>query len=109
MISINYQKRKNSELFKSFEESNSLFLSKVQNFIPIYKRFFNLNENNYNAINLNNKWYISSINPKGKNDDDNNNLFNCKIKNVENNKVKDKRLANAKGKIPTRRLVSAII
>jgi len=89
MITINYQKRKNTELFKNFEEPNSLFLSKTQNYIPIYTRFFNLNENNYNSINLNNKWYISNISPEG-NIEDNDNLFMCRIKNIETNKVKDK-------------------
>jgi|694.fasta_scaffold32487_6 hypothetical protein len=94
MISINYQKRKNTELFKRFEESDSLFLSKIQNYIPIYTRFFNLNDTNYNSINLNNKWYISNIEPKGDSRDNeeevNHNLFNCRIKNIETNKVKDK-------------------
>ena len=94
MISINYQKRKNTELFKRFEEPDSLFLSKTQNYIPIYTRFFNLNDTNYNSINLNNKWYISNIEPKGDSHDNeedvNHNLFNCRIKNVETNKVKDK-------------------
>ena len=61
MITINYQKRKNIELFKKFEEETSLFLSKTQNYIPIYNRFFDANETNYNNINLNNKWYISNI------------------------------------------------
>jgi hypothetical protein len=87
MITINYQKRKNAELFSSFERQNSLFLSNTQNFIPIYKRFFNLNDNNYNSINLNNKWYISSIKDQI---GDSNNLFHCRIKNIETNKVKDK-------------------
>jgi len=87
MININYQKRKNSDLFKCFEESTSLFLSKTQNFIPIYTRFFNLNESNFNNINLNNKWYISSI---GEQIEDNDNLFTCKVKNFETNKVKDR-------------------
>ena len=89
MITINYQKRKNTELFKHFEEPTSLFLSKAQNYIPIYTRFFNLNDNNYNNINLNNKWYISSINPEGY-IEDNDNLFMCRIKNIDSNKVKDK-------------------
>ena len=62
MVNLNYQKRKNAELFKSLEDSNSLFLSKTQNYIPIYKRFFDLNETNYNNVNLNHKWYISSVN-----------------------------------------------
>ena len=62
MIKVNYQKRKNTELFKSLEDPDSLFLSKPQNYIPVYNKFFELNESNYNNINLNHKWYISSIN-----------------------------------------------
>jgi len=87
MITINYQKRKNTELFKRFEEPSSLFLSKTQNYIPIYTRFFNLNDTNYNNINLNNKWFISNVIEQI---EDNDNLFMCRIKNVENNKVKDR-------------------
>jgi hypothetical protein len=89
MISINYQKRKNIELFKQFEEPTSLFLSKTQNYIPIYARFFNLNDTNYNSINFNNKWFISSIN-NNTNNEENNNLFICRIKNIDNSKVKDR-------------------
>jgi len=89
MISINYQKRKNIELFKQFEEPTSLFLSKTQNYIPIYARFFNLNDTNYNSINFNNKWFISSIN-NDTNNEENNNLFICRIKNIDNSKVKDR-------------------
>ena len=93
MININYQKRKNTDLFKHVEESNSLYLTKTQNYIPIYTRFFNLNDTNYNSINLNNKWFISNIEPK-ENADINNfedrNLFKCRIKNIDTNKVKDR-------------------
>lgn len=89
MISINYQKRKNIELFKRFEEPNLLFLSKTQNYIPIYSRFFNLNDTNYNNINLNNKWFISNVESKI---EDNDNLFNCRIKNMDTNKVKDREI-----------------
>jgi hypothetical protein len=97
---INYQKRKNIELFKRFEEPSTLFLSKPQNYIPIYSRFFNVNETNYNSINLNNKWYISNIEGHEKDnennednedkDDYNDNIFMCRLKNVDTNKVKDK-------------------
>ena len=99
MININYQKRKNTELFKGLESSTSLFLSKTQNYIPIYNRFFSLNDTNYNNINLNHKWYISSINEDDKNEDinksedsnnDYNKLYSCRIKNINTNKVKDK-------------------
>jgi len=87
MVEINYQKRKNVELFKSLENSKSLYLSKTQNYIPIYKRFFELNDTNWNSINLNHKWYISGIKES---DEENRNLFNCKIKNINTQKTKDK-------------------
>jgi hypothetical protein len=87
MLNVNYQKRKNTELFKSLENSNFLHLSNAQNYIPIYNKFFSLNETNFNSINLNNKWYIDSINESYK---ENFHLFNCKLKNIINNKVKDK-------------------
>jgi len=87
MIEVNYQKRKNVELFKSLEDPESLFLSNTQNYIPIYTKFFSLNETNYNSINLNHKWYISSIHKSSDNDY---NLYNCRIKNIVNNKTKDK-------------------
>jgi len=90
-INLNYLKRKNAELFKSLEEPNSLFLSKAQNYIPLYNKFFSLNETNYNSINLNHKWYISSVQPKDK-DDENKNLYNCRIKNINSQKTKDKEL-----------------
>ena len=35
MINVNYQKRKNLELFKCLEKPESLFLSNAQNYIPI--------------------------------------------------------------------------
>ncbi len=87
MVDVNYQKRKNLELFKSLEDSKNLFLSKTQNYIPIYKRFFSLNDTNWNSINLNHKWYISSIKES---DEENSNLFECKIKNINTQKTKDK-------------------
>jgi hypothetical protein len=84
---VNYQKRKNLELFKCLEKPETLFLSNAKNYIPIYNKFFTLNDSNYNSINLNNKWYISNVNDGG---DDDFHLFNCRLKNVTNNKVKDK-------------------
>ena len=89
MININYQKRKNTELFKSLEEPKSLFLSETQNYIPIYTKFFTLNETNYNSINMNNKWHISCI-KQNEEDDNTSLLYDCKVKNNTNNKAKDK-------------------
>jgi hypothetical protein len=87
MVTVNYCKNKNTELFKSLEEPDSLFLSNTQNYIPIYNRFFTLNDTNFNNINLNHKWHIHSINNS---DDEFTHLYNCKIKNMNTEKVKDK-------------------
>jgi len=58
-VSIFYEKRKNKELFESFKQYG---LENPQNYIPIYKKFFLLNETNFNSINLNHPLYISKIN-----------------------------------------------
>jgi len=86
MISINYQKRKNAELFKSLECYDFV---NSQNYIPIYNRFLSLNETNFNNINLNNEWYLTNIRD---NIVDNKNLFTCTIKNLTTNKVKTKQV-----------------
>ena len=112
VFNINYQKRKNIELFQSLEKIANV--SKLQNYIPIYSRFFSLNLQNYNSINLNNKWFISNVyslyededsdddsdndHEEGKSDDDdmtednyiNQCLYNCRIKNTLNQKSKEK-------------------
>jgi len=76
------------ELFKSLEQSNTLFLSHTQNYIPIYNKFFSLNETNYNNVNLNHNWYISSINAR----DSEQASFPCKIKSTATEKVKQKEI-----------------
>jgi hypothetical protein len=86
---INYQKRKNLELFQNLENKNILDLSNTQNYIPIYNRFFSLNETNFNSINLNNKWYIQTIKSKNR---ENINLFKCFIKNNDTNETKEKEI-----------------
>ena len=82
-MNLNYQKRKNMELFKGLEKMN---LTNIQNYSPIYKRFFTLNESNNANINLNNQLYITNINQPGKR----NQTCRCKIKNIDNNSVKEK-------------------
>jgi hypothetical protein len=60
-ISVNYQKRKNTSLFNKFQTNKNINLSDLQNYIPIYERFFSLNDSNSNSINLNHKWSIADI------------------------------------------------
>ena len=80
MFSVNYQKRKNINLFTKFQTNKRINLSSVQNYIPIYDRFFSLNNTNFNSINLNHLWSISDI--KEKDGDKSDNIFNCKLKNI---------------------------
>lgn len=87
MIQIDYQKRKNTELFKKVEDPGFLFLSNCQNYIPIYTKFFSLHETNCTNVNLNHKNYI--INLVESLDD---NVFICKIKNSLNDKVSEKQV-----------------
>ena len=84
---INYQKRKNSSLFQTLEKPNTLFLSKMQNYIPIYNRFFGLNEANFNNINFNNKWFLLNVSEK---DQSGGSLFTGTIKNIQSEKTKKK-------------------
>jgi len=59
-FSLYYRKNKNDELFQSLEKSD-LGLEKLQNYVPLYEKFFSLNTTNYNSINLNQKYYIHSL------------------------------------------------
>jgi len=86
-LMINYEKRKNSELFKSFQEKKNLSFSSLQNYSPIFNKFFSLTPSNYNSINLNNKHYIYNI------DDSleiNDNLYKCSIKSIDSEKAMEK-------------------
>ena len=89
IFNVNYQKRKNQELFITLENKHTLFLSKTQNYVPVYDRFFTLTESNYKNVNLNHTWYLSSVKEKIY-DEDNSYLGN--VKNIHNQKVKSKPL-----------------
>jgi hypothetical protein len=77
-FSIHYEKRKNNELFKTMQKKSGLNLSNVQNYIPIYKKFFLLNETNYNSVNFNNNLYIQNVLCKY---EDKKNIYMCDIQN----------------------------
>ena len=78
-ISINYQKRKNNSLFTKLQ-TNKFSIADIQNYIPIYDRFFSLNNTNFNSINLNHVWSVSDI--KENKVHDNEHIFTCKLKNI---------------------------
>jgi len=81
-ISVNYQKRKNLNLFNKFQTNKNINLSDVQNYIPIYDKFFSLNNTNWNSITLNHQWSIFDIKDTKNKDYDNEHIFNCKLKNI---------------------------
>jgi len=85
MFTINYQKIKNKELLETLEKSDCLFVSKTQNYIPIYTRFFTLNDTNYLNVNLNHPWYLLNIKEQNP---DNDYLYSCAIKNTYTNAIK---------------------
>jgi len=57
-------------------------LEKMQNYIPIYNILFDLTPNNFNNINLNNKYFVYKIN----NYNEETNTYNATIKNIKNEK-----------------------
>ena len=59
-FSLYYRKNKNDELFKALENS-SLGLDNLQNYVPLYEKFFSLNDTNFNSINLNQKYYLHTL------------------------------------------------
>ena len=59
-FSLYYRKIDNSGFFSSLEDSE-LEIKNSKNYIPIYENYFNFNETNYNSINLNQRYYVSSL------------------------------------------------
>ncbi len=80
MFSIYYNKNNNSKLFEYLEKND---FQKVQNFVPLYLNYFNLDEKKYNTINLNHKYHIETIVKQNSN-----NCFNISCIDNSNNKIK---------------------
>lgn len=60
-MDFSYQKNDNTSLFESFENDELLNMKFPQNYIPIYQRFFTLNETNFNNINLNHNYKLTKV------------------------------------------------
>lgn len=73
MFSLYYRKNNNSRLFSQLENTG---FSNVQNYVPIYSEFFELNQSNHSLINLNSTYSIQSIE-----DSHNNNHFLINVVN----------------------------
>jgi hypothetical protein len=57
-MEIYYKKNDNKNLFKKL---NNYGIVDIQNYCPLYDKYFELNSNNYNSINLHNKLYLILI------------------------------------------------
>ena len=55
-----YHKQKHPALFDSLENANT-GLHNLQNYVPLYRRFFSLSETNHNSINLNHRHHVASV------------------------------------------------
>ncbi len=84
---IYYKKNDNSKLFSYLSEKSTNKVKSLQNYIPIYSRFFSLNETNFNKINLNHKYNISAIKNE---DDDSFNTFDVILHDQSKNKLTKK-------------------
>jgi hypothetical protein len=56
VFQLHYRKHKYTP-----EKIETALLFDIQNFTPIYSRFFDINESNYNSIQLNQKYYLQNI------------------------------------------------
>ena len=60
-MELNYKKNNNKQLFETINKNEFLDIENIQNYIPLYNNYFQLNNTNYNAINLNNSYRIENI------------------------------------------------
>ena len=81
MFDIYYKKKDNTKLFSYLSEKSENKIKNIKNFVPIYSRFFSLNEQNYNMINLNHKYHIHNIKSE------NNNTYNVILHDQSKNKI----------------------
>jgi hypothetical protein len=80
-MAVEYRKNKNVDLFKDF--SRQLEVQHAQNYIPIYGRFFTLNQTNWNHVTLDHKWTLAAVNEaKGTG-------FHCTVREGESTRSAD--------------------
>jgi hypothetical protein len=79
-MELSYQKNDNSKLFNSLVKSELINVSNIQNYIPIYSKFFALTNTNYNSINLKQNYSLYNITSKHSE-----NIFQGKVKDAYGN------------------------
>jgi len=81
-MELSYKKNDNVPLFSSFK---NLEIDLVQNYVPIYDRFFSLKDTTYNNINLNQKYKLVNVE-----ESIDKYTFKCLLKDDTNNKSIEK-------------------
>jgi hypothetical protein len=60
-MEFTYRKVNNGSLLESISHNQYLDLSGAQNYNPLYKRFFDMNEKSQSSMTLNNKYYLDGV------------------------------------------------
>ena len=58
---VNYTKRRNIDLFNQLKEEEGMDMEYIQNYIPIYTRFFDMNSTNCEYVNMHNPLHVSRV------------------------------------------------
>ena len=84
-MDIHYLKNDNKNLFLDFKNAELLNVEVPQSYVPLYTKFFSLNDTNYNNINLNHRYKITKVTEKFSE-----NQYNCTLSDSTNNTITDK-------------------
>jgi hypothetical protein len=84
-MEIGYSKHTNEGLFKDLENENFSNLQDIQNYIPIYKEFFDLSQKNYKNVNFDSTFILKNIKEKM-----NYNKYLIEVENILTNEKKEK-------------------
>ena len=84
-MDIHYLKNDNKTLFLDFKNAELLNIEVPQSYVPLYTKFFSLNDTNYNNINLNHRYKITKVTEKFSE-----NQYNCTLSDSTNNTITDK-------------------
>lgn len=82
-MEFGYKKANNANFFESLEKSTETNIQNIQNYIPLYNGYFQLNDTNFNNISLSNTQYLNNINNKISH-----NIYNCTLIDNSNNSCK---------------------
>ena len=61
LCQVGYSKRRNLDLFNQLKEEGIMDMEYIQNYIPIYNRFFNMNSTNCDHVNIHTPLHVSRV------------------------------------------------